>query len=87
MNAALLPLRVTVHEVWDEIAMDVAADTTVRELKHRALDAARVVDPADDFLVKFRGAEVADESRTVAEVGIPADGALIVLRRRRRPMR
>jgi hypothetical protein len=87
MTPDLLPLRVTVHEVWDEIALTVSPETTVREIKHHALDAARVVDPAGDFLVKFRGAEVADEARTLADVGVPVDGALIVLRRRRRPLR
>jgi hypothetical protein len=87
VNGAPLPLRVMVHESWDEIAMTVPDSTTVQELKRRALEAARVTDPAADFLVKFRGAEVGDESRTVASVGVPAEGALIVLRRRRRPVR
>ncbi len=87
MSGAPLPVRVTVHEAWDEIAMDVLTTTTVHEVKQRALVEARLTDPAGEFLVKFRGAELADESRTVADVGIPADGALIVLRRRRRPMR
>lgn len=87
MTPAALPLRVMVHESWDEIAMTVPDTTTVLELKRRALDEARVTDAAADFLVKFRGAELADESRTVASVGVPADGALIVLRRRRRPVR
>lgn len=87
MSATSLPLRVMVHESWDEIAMTVPGTTTVQELKQRALAAARVTDPAADFLVKFRGAELADESRTVVDVGVPSDGALIVLRRRRRPVR
>lgn len=82
-----LPLRVMVHESWDEIAMTVPDTTTVQELKRRALGEARVTGAAADFLVKFRGAELADESRTVADVGIPSDGALIVLRRQRRPVR
>ena len=87
MNGTQMPLRVMVHESWDEITMTVPDTTTVQELKRRALDAARVTDAAAEFLVKFRGAEVADESRTVASVGVPAEGALIVLRRRRRPVR
>lgn len=86
MSGALLSLRVMVHESWDEIAMTVPDTTTVREVKQQALTAARQPDAAADFLVKFRGAELADESRTVADVGVPSDGALIVLRRRRRPV-
>jgi hypothetical protein len=87
VNGTQLPLRVMVHESWDEIAMTVPDTTTVQELKRRALTAARVTDAAADFLVKFRGAELGDESRSMATVGVPADGALIVLRRRRRPVR
>ncbi|MEI2720864.1 MAG: hypothetical protein V9E87_12135 [Gemmatimonadales bacterium] len=84
--SAELPIRVMVHEVWDEIPMAVTPATTVREIKQRALAAARVVEPADAFLVKFRGAALADESRTVAESGFPAGAPLIVLRRLRRPV-
>lgn len=85
MNAEL-PIRVMVHEVWDEIPMAVSASTTVREIKQRALSAARIVESADAFQVKFRGAAMADESRTVAESGFPAGAPLIVLRRLRRPV-
>lgn len=86
MTADSLAIRVTVHEVWDEIPLVVTSATTLREIKQRALSAARVVEAADAFLVKFRGAELADESRSVSESGIPADAALIVLRRARRPV-
>ena len=81
-----LPIRVMVHEVWDDIPMTVTPATTVREIKQRALTAARVVESADAFLVKFRGAALADESRTVADSGLPAGAPLIVLRRLRRPV-
>ena len=40
---------------------------------------------ADDYLVKFRGAEVPEGATTVSEAGIVANGALIVLPRRRIP--
>ena len=39
------------------------------------------------FVVKFRGAELQDESRTLADAGLVPNGALIVLRKRRRPVR
>ena len=86
MTAAELPIRVMVHEVWDDIPLVVTAATTVREIKQRALAAARVVESADAFLVKFRGAELADEAQTVAQSGMPAGAPLIVLRRSRRPV-
>ncbi len=86
MSSGDLPIRVMVHEAWDEIPLSVTPATTVREIKQRALTAARVVESAEAFLVKFRGAELADESRTVAQSDFPAGAPLIVLRRARRPV-
>jgi hypothetical protein len=40
----------------------------------------------DGYVVKFRGGEVRDES-TLADAGIVQDANLIVLSRRRRPVR
>jgi hypothetical protein len=37
--------------------------------------------------MKFRGAELRDESRSLADAGLVPNGALIVLPRRRRPVR
>lgn len=82
-----LPVRVTVLEAWDDVTLNLPAETTLTEVKRRALDAVRVVEDPADFLVKFRGAELPDESRTLADVAFPAGGALIVLRRRRRAVR
>jgi hypothetical protein len=84
---ATLALRVTVTEIWDEIPMVLPAATTVAELKRQALAAARVrTDPAG-YVVKFRGAEVLDEGRSLAAAGIVPNAALIVYPRRRRPIR
>ena len=41
----------------------------------------------DEYVVKFRGAEMLDESATLRDAGIPPNAALIVLPRRRRPVR
>jgi hypothetical protein len=43
-------------------------------------------DPAG-YVLKFRGAELQDESESLAQAGVVANGALIVLPRRRRPVR
>lgn len=76
-------VRVRVMETWNDIVLTLPTPTPVAELKRRALEAARItVDPAR-YLVKFRGAELRDESRSLGEERIPDDAALIVLRRRR----
>jgi len=79
-----LNVRVTVLDAWDAIALELAASTTIGDVKRHALTAARVVADPAAFQVKFRGVELPDESRSLAEVSFPNGGALIVLRRRRR---
>jgi len=82
-----LRLRVTVQDAWDEIPLDLPAATSLAELKRAALEATRVRRDPDDYVLKFRGAELFDESRSLTEAGLVPNGALIVLPRRRRPVR
>lgn len=80
-----LPLRVTVLDTWDEIPLDLPPATPVGELKTRALAASRVTRSPAEYQVKYLGAELMDEGATLAEAGVVANAALIVLSRRRRP--
>jgi hypothetical protein len=82
-----LPLRVMVQDAWDEVLLDLPRSTPVGELKRRALEATKVTGDPSGYVLKFRGAELDDESRSLAEAGLVANGALIVLPRRRRPVR
>ena len=82
-----LPIRVMVQDAWDEVLLDLPAVTPLAELKRQALQATRVTGNPDAYLLKFRGAELEDESRSLAEAGLVPNGALIVLRRRRRAVR
>lgn len=86
MMAAELPLRVTVLDTWDTVELAVPATTPIGEVKQQALTKAGVARPADAYLVKYLGAEV-PEASTLATAGVAANGALIVLSRRRRPVR
>lgn len=83
--SATLPVRVTVLDTWDEVPLDLPADTPVAEVKSRALRATRVTRAPGDYLVKYLGAELQDESASLAAAGVAPNGALIVLPRRRRP--
>lgn len=86
---ATVRVRVTVIDAWDTVALDAQPDTPLGELKVEALRRTlrRADPPADDYELKFRGGLVLDERQTVAAAGVPQDGALIVLPRRRRPVR
>lgn len=80
-------LRVTVLDVWDEVRLPFDAEMSLGEVKRRALEAARVTDHPDRFMVKFRGAELPDTSATLGDAGVPEAAPLIVLRRHRRAVR
>ena len=84
---AELPLRVMVEDVWNEVLLELAPETSVAEIKRQALVASRVSRDPAQYVVKYRGAELSDESRSAAESGLVPNGALIVLARRRRPVR
>jgi hypothetical protein len=60
---------------------------SVATLKRDALARAHVsADPAN-YVVKFRGAELLNEAGSLQEAGIVPNANLIILPRRRRPVR
>ena len=81
-------VRVMVTDVWDQVFLPVEPTTTVAQLKKEALGKAlRRRVPPDEYVVKFRGAELLDESATLASLGAGAGAPFIVLPRRRQPVR
>jgi hypothetical protein len=83
----VLPLRVMVEDVWDEVFLELSDELPVSEVKRQALELTRVRRNPSEYVVKFRGAEVSDESVSLAKAGLVPNGALIILPRRRRPVR
>ena len=80
-------LRVRVSEAWSDVDLPWAPDLRIGELKLRALVATnRAGDPAG-YEVKFRGARILDEGRTIGELKVPAGAGLIVQVRRRQAVR
>jgi hypothetical protein len=82
-----LRIRVRVLDSWDDVLLRVPASTPIADIKRRALDAEHVTDDPGRYLVKFRGAVLADEARTVGDARVPDDGAMIVMRRYRSAVR
>ena len=80
-------MRVMVHDAWDEVVLPWQGETALSALKRSALEITRVAGAPDAFIFKFNGAELRDESVTLAASGVPDNGALILLRRRRRAVR
>lgn len=84
---SVLPLRVMVEDVWDEVFLELPTETAVAEIKRQALALTRVRRNPEEYVLKFRGAELSDESLSLTDAGLVPNGALIVLSRRRRPVR
>jgi hypothetical protein len=84
---AVLPLRVMVEDVWNEVFLELPDATPVGDIKRQALALTHVKRDPAEYVLKFRGAELSDESRSLAEAGLVPNAALIVLSRRRRPVR
>jgi len=85
MAATVLPIRVTLLDTWDEVRVELPASTPVSEVKRLVL-ADRGMGP-EGYLVKYLGAELTEGTTTLADAGVQPNGALIVLPRRRTPVR
>ena len=82
-----IPVRVMVEDAWDQVTLELPPAAPVREAKQRALALTHTAGRPEEYLVKFRGAELFDESKSLTDAGVVANAALIVLPRRRRPVR
>jgi hypothetical protein len=80
-------VRVMVTDAWDQVFLAVDPQTTVASLKRQALVRALKRDRPEDYLVKFRGGQVLDETTTLAALGAGSNAPFIVLPARRRPVR
>lgn len=82
-----LPIRVTVEDTWDEVFLELPQTTTLAELKRSALDYVRVTRDPSEYVLKYRGAELMDEGLSLEKARLVPNAAVIVLSRRRRPVR
>jgi hypothetical protein len=81
-------VRVMVTPVWEQVPVQVDETTTVAQLKRDALRAAlKRSGDEQEYVVKFRGAAVFDESITLRALGAGANAPFIVLPLRRQPVR
>jgi hypothetical protein len=78
-----------VTDVWDQVVVAVQPTTTVGELKREALARAlrRPVVPLEQYVVKFRGGSLLDESMALGRLGAGPNSPFIILPVQRRPVR
>jgi hypothetical protein len=87
VTASAQQVRVTVLDTWDEIPLTVSAETPLSEIKRTALARSRARGVPDEYVIKYNGAELYEAGTTLADAGVAPNAALIVLRRRRTPVR
>jgi len=82
-------VRVMVTPAWETVSLQVDDTTTVAQLKREALRAALKRAPLgeQEYIVKFRGAAVLDESVMLRALGAVPNAPFIVLPARRQPVR
>jgi hypothetical protein len=83
-----MTVRITVADAWKTFAFETTVGESAAALKARALAAARIdAGRAPLYDLKAGGALVRDESRPLAALGVRNGASLVVLPRRRRPVR
>ena len=83
-----ITVRVQMPDVWDVVRIEVLPTDQVLEVKKHALEALYPeYNVLDDFIVKLRGWEILDETRSLTDAGVIDGSILLVTFRRRRPVR
>ena len=83
-----LKLRVTVADTWQVCALEAKANEKIGAVKQRSLAAAHIAPArAPDYVVKYGGALIGNESRSLSELRVPDGAAMVVLAARRRAVR
>jgi hypothetical protein len=85
--SAPLEVRVTLLDTWEEITLRIPSSTLISELKRTVLARSRIRRPPAEYVVKYKGAELDEAGKTLADAGVAPNGSLIVLSRRRVPAR
>ena len=84
----VLHIRVQVADLWDSVRVDAPPTEPVISVKRAALNALYPdgID-ADELVVRLHGFEILDEQKSLAETGVSDGSILLLVSRRRRPVR
>lgn len=80
MTDKALQIRVVMPDLWREKSLEVAPEKPVAELKRDLLPLLLGGDEADpsDYYVEYFEKEVLDESQTLADLGVPDKGVVLI---------
>lgn len=81
-------IRIQAADLYDAVRLSAAPSEGILACKTAALRALLPnVDHHEDFVLKLHGAEVRDETATLAETGATDGSIFLLVHRRRRPVR
>ena len=80
MTEQPLRIRVVLPDLWREHKMELAPDTPLSQIKERALPELLGKDDVDPsaYYVEYFEKEVLDETCTLADLGVPESGVLLI---------
>lgn len=84
----VLHIRVQVADLWDSVRVDAPPTEPVISVKRAALLELYPAgaDP-DEFVVRLHGFEILDEASSLSDAGVRNGSILLLVSRRRRPVR
>lgn len=82
-----ITIRVEMPEVWDVVRIVAAPAQPVIDVKTAALNALFPDAAPEEMVVKLRGWEILDEMASLADSGVDDGSILVMMFRRRRPVR
>ncbi len=82
-----ITIRVEMPEVWDVVRVVAAPTQPVIDVKTAALNALFPEAAPEEMVVKLRGWEILDEMASLADSGVVDGSILVMMFRRRRPVR
>jgi hypothetical protein len=85
---ATMHIKVQAAELWDTVRVDASPSESVLAAKLAALSAFYPdgID-ADEFVTKLHGFEILHEDESLQAVGVRDGSTLLLIRRRRRPVK
>lgn len=84
----VLHIRVQVADLWDSVRVDAPPSESVASVKRAALTSLYPAGAdADEWVVRLHGFEILDEDRSLSDVGVRNGSILLLVSRRRRPVR